>query len=307
MNPKVVAISRCKNEADIVEAWVRHTLTHVDRLVVEHNSSEDDTGEILANLQLEGLPLTVVDAKVIGDHQAERMNLLKDKVLEDGDVAWIVPLDTDEFVECPGRLADQLLNLSADADVVQMPWVTFVCHGEDEAPTLNPVLRMGHRMKDEGTPYPKVVLSRAAAQRGKLSQGQHYLLEPDGRWTWGSQLSNSHESGPALILGHFPIRDPDQWACKAAIAHLQHTAEGNHGSMNTHPAWQALNADGEISWSMCQTISQQYCYKGDRPDWKPEPIFKPLDYRGGVLQYTKPLKRFNRVLSRYAEKLALAK
>src|SRR5207248_2267616 len=57
---KIAGISMIRNDADIVEPFVRHTLRLLDHLFVIVHSPEDGTGEILKALHDEGLPMTLV-------------------------------------------------------------------------------------------------------------------------------------------------------------------------------------------------------------------------------------------------------
>ena len=43
----IIAISRVKNEADIIEAFVRHTLHFADRMIISDSGSIDGTWDIL--------------------------------------------------------------------------------------------------------------------------------------------------------------------------------------------------------------------------------------------------------------------
>jgi hypothetical protein len=54
---KIVALAMIGNEADVVECFVRHTLTMVDRLVIILHRSVDGTAEIVNALYEEGLPV----------------------------------------------------------------------------------------------------------------------------------------------------------------------------------------------------------------------------------------------------------
>ena len=54
---KIASISMVKNEADIIESFVRHTLRFVDVMYIIDHLSTDNTWIILNNLQAEGLPL----------------------------------------------------------------------------------------------------------------------------------------------------------------------------------------------------------------------------------------------------------
>ena len=73
---RLVAITCVKNEIDIVEAFVRHTLALVDHLVVLDNGSQDGTGDVLQALAKEGLPLEIVEDGSPGQYQPQRMTRL---------------------------------------------------------------------------------------------------------------------------------------------------------------------------------------------------------------------------------------
>ena len=47
---KLYGVAMVRNEADIIEAFVRHNLTVLDGLVVVDHSSDDGTSEILSAL-----------------------------------------------------------------------------------------------------------------------------------------------------------------------------------------------------------------------------------------------------------------
>ena len=56
---KIIAITMVKNEMDVIESFVRHTLTFADELIVCEHRSSDATREILESLRAEGLPMEI--------------------------------------------------------------------------------------------------------------------------------------------------------------------------------------------------------------------------------------------------------
>ena len=73
---KIVAISGVRNEADIIEPFVRHTLAYCDTLIVLDHGSTDATFEILKKLQQEGLSLHLLQDGTLGHMQVVFMNRL---------------------------------------------------------------------------------------------------------------------------------------------------------------------------------------------------------------------------------------
>jgi hypothetical protein len=68
---KLVAISRVKNESDIIEAFVRHHAYHFDTHLVLDDGSSDGTCEVLQKLKLAGLPLVIIRQPSVGYEQRQ--------------------------------------------------------------------------------------------------------------------------------------------------------------------------------------------------------------------------------------------
>src|SRR5260221_12837562 len=95
---KIVGISMIRNDADIVESFVRHTLRVLDHLFVIVHSPEDGTGEILKALHEEGLPMTLVFDSEPAFLQGERLTWLAREACAAFQPDFIFPLDADEFI-----------------------------------------------------------------------------------------------------------------------------------------------------------------------------------------------------------------
>src|SRR4051812_18066628 len=97
---RVTAISMVRNEADVIEAFVRHHAEIVDELVVVDHRSVDGTDETLRALVAEGLPLRVRAE----DSPVQRQNVVMTDLMRtaaaDG-ADWVLPLDADEFLAAP--------------------------------------------------------------------------------------------------------------------------------------------------------------------------------------------------------------
>ena len=91
-------IARAGNDADIVEAFVRHHAALVDLLVVIDVGSRDGTRAILEALRGEGLPLMIVDDPEVGSPRGARLTRACRMVLPlfSPELVWF--LDVGDFV-----------------------------------------------------------------------------------------------------------------------------------------------------------------------------------------------------------------
>src|SRR5690349_11051897 len=93
-----------RNEADVIEAFVRHNLAFLDALVVVDHGSFDGTSDVLAKLRDEGLPLRVAHDADPAYRQAQTMTRLAREALGEG-ADFVFALDADEFLKLESRTA----------------------------------------------------------------------------------------------------------------------------------------------------------------------------------------------------------
>ena len=101
-----------KNESDILESFIRHTLHYVDDMIIMDHTSSDGSMFILDKLKAEGLPIHVriatrtdhAKARIITDMMYEAVRKFK--------AGLVVPLDADEFIYADAK--DILRNLPTD-------------------------------------------------------------------------------------------------------------------------------------------------------------------------------------------------
>ena len=107
---KLVGLSMVRDEADIIESFVRHNLGYVDELHVIVQPSQDATRAILDALVREGLPLRVTDDDEGGFMQGRKLTALGRRLLRSAAADAVLVLDADEFVRAPDKafLADVL-------------------------------------------------------------------------------------------------------------------------------------------------------------------------------------------------------
>jgi glycosyltransferase involved in cell wall biosynthesis len=298
-----VAITCVKNEIDIVEAFVRHTLALVDHLVILDNGSHDGTLDVLRALANEGLPLEIVEDHSPGQYQPQRMTrLMHEYAVARHAADWVFPLDGDEFLAVRDRLALIPEGVAADRPLL-VTWRTYVPDNGDNPCELNPVLRIRRRRVARGREFSKVIVpgALAAVPQATLAQGSHDLLI-DG-------VRCEPVDHPSCHLGHFPLRSLGQYAAKVAVTSLQYQAMARRNAeagIHYHYPFELLKRD----WPAFAANLPEVARKVALPVglWlEPGTMLDPLPYHGGPLRYTPRLDEMTRAwqaLLGYAEDLA---
>ena len=202
---RVVGVATVRNEADVIEAFVRHHAGVLDRLLVVCHFSQDSTGGILAALVEEGLPLDVgVEPRPVHD-QAALMTALAHRAVAEHEADVVVALDADEFlVATDGDPRAALAELPTET-ISLVRWRTYVPLESDPADERNVLRRITHRPEREHHPLGKVILPRATVRRGVAIQiGNHQVQDVRTR----RPLATVDAIG--LALAHFPFRSDEQ-------------------------------------------------------------------------------------------------
>jgi hypothetical protein len=221
---KIVGISMIRNDADIVEPFVRHALRVLDHLFIIVHCPEDGTGEILKALHGEGLPMTLVFDGEPAFLQGERMTWLARQAFAAIEPEFVFTLDADEFIVPADRAAIEaaLALLPAGIVAARIRLRTFVPTSTDAAAELHPLRRIRHRVRKEPRVC-KVVLAPAFAadQALVIDHGNHALIRI------GPAIDQLPlRPLPQLALAHYPVRSAAQLTNKTVIGYLAHLAAG---------------------------------------------------------------------------------
>lgn len=234
---KLAAVAMLRNEADIVESFVRHNLRFVDRMYLIDHDSVDATPAIIAALETEGLPLQSGKDPAAGFRQADRLTQLARHVLAKDGADFVFVLDADEFIRAPDRATlEARLAATRNAPSRVARWQVHVAPDDADG---TPLERL--RLRVDAPKHPamaKVVLGREflADPRLSLAPGNHWILEPDGR-----------ERAPVVLgdvfLAHLPFRSVEQFLAKVINGWLAYKlahggAAANAASINWH--WRTL-------------------------------------------------------------------
>ena len=221
---KIVVISMVKNEADLIESFVRHSLTFADEILIADHASSDKTGEILRALQEEGLPLHIKRLFQVELAHAEVMNGLMWEAIEQYGADILLPMDADEFLvntENDTSCRDILLGLDA-MQLYKLEWRNYEPlhpHQDEDKFLLARPCRRGK----EFAPAQKIIVGcdLARAKPFKLIQGCHYAY-------WDTEQGRQDVpwvTAPFLHTAHFHWRSDEQYAAKVAVSWINNVAK----------------------------------------------------------------------------------
>ncbi|MBS0662657.1 MAG: glycosyltransferase family 2 protein [Verrucomicrobia bacterium] len=291
---RLVAVSIVKNEADIIEPFVRHTLAWVDHHLVFDHDSSDGTREILGALQAEGLALTLFTDHALGNLQQARSNRLTALAAREHGADWILPLDADEILTGPGRAAlEQHLASHAADRPATLPLLNYFPTEQDNPDEENPVRRLqtcqAFPPRTRKIMVPRALALDPAVKAGKgshaLYRGEHAL--PDQPLPVGFHLSR------------LALRSPPHQLLRVVLAELQKLSRGRaHAGLDVHYrlGFQLLTENPELFFA---TVRQPAA----------SGRHLPIPYLGGPLRHTPPSIGWNRVaraLLAFLEKLAVS-
>ena len=289
-----MAVSIVKNEADIIEAFVRHTLAWVDRHLIFDHDSTDGTREILLALRAEGLPIRLFTDDALANLQQARSNHLVRLATTEEHADWILPLDADEILTGPGRPELELLLATGGPDQpASLPLLNYYPNAQDDAAIANPVLRLRHCQAAPSVTR-KIMISRSlsADPAVTVGKGSHVLWQ-------GPNAVPDRPLPPEFYLAHLALRSPQHQALRVVLAELQKLSHGRaHDGLDIHYrlGFQLLAENPALFFA-----TASHSGAGLRE--------LPITYHGGPLRYSDQAVGWNRVaraLLPYLEKLAVS-
>lgn len=272
---KLVAVSRILNEADIVEAFVRHTAAFVDHHVLLDNGSSDGTLAILGALRAEGLGLEVYGNSTAAFAESDQNNFLFQHAARERGADWVVPLDADEFVDFggqSGRLAECLGQTAFDSVKVRVR--EFVATSEDDPDELLVPARIRHARAPADN-LKVIVRARLANERADLRPGGHGVDSGGVEVPW--------ELLEDVTYAHYSVRSPMQWITKFVMGWSKVLAAGPTAVAAGH----SVHYRDPFNWLKTQPAAMLRSpdflnFQAPGPDLTADPII----YLGGPLQHT---------------------
>lgn len=210
---KIVTVSMVRDEADIVELFVRHNLQVVDAMVIVDHASSDGTSEILEALVREGLPIQVLQESMVAFAPEKVLTREMRRAAKELEADWVIPIDADEFL---GTNAEEIRSIFEKMDpgtVYGVDRRTYVPREEDLQKDDFLFERIAYRRDPEGCTSQKVIVPRKVAKKSRvhLKRGNHGVR---------NYFKLRHKTLPLQTLEglwfvHFPVRSRVQMQVKA--------------------------------------------------------------------------------------------
>jgi Glycosyl transferase family 2 len=259
---RLFGVSMVRNEADIIEASIRHNLTVLDGLEVVDHRSTDETADILARLGAERLPLRILREETTGFFQAETLTDLARKAFARDGADFVFPIDADEFIRTPSRLVlEQALAQIPPSAHGCVQWMTYVPASFGAFGPSHLSRRVGHERHGNH----KCVIGRSFAQREAqyLVSGSHLVDDPsEPRPPLHVRLRPE-----AVALAHCPVRSAEQLTRKVSLGYPAHLAtEPANDQQASH--WlelcTELSTEAELSAERLMEIACNYGVPRDK-------------------------------------------
>lgn len=265
---RLFGVAMVRDEADVVEAFVRHNARILDGLIVADHGSLDGTRDILSNLEAEGLPLRVVAVDEPGFFQSRRITELARQALSTERADFVFALDADEFLKVPSRRTlESALSAVPPAMHALVHWLTYVPDDLETAAGFGP----GHlwwRLKTERHAMHKAVVSRALLETPSavITDGNHLVAEPS------AQTPPRHARLPTSVVAyaHCPVRSRGQLSAKIITGYLADLAAQAPGRAFAHhwgELYRQIAAGATLTAESLREIACNYTLP--RAKWQP--------------------------------------
>lgn len=258
---KIATISKIKNEADIIESFVRYHAEIVDAMFFVENGSTDGTVSILRLLKEEGYPITVFDESEQEFDELRFINQYASLVLKSNQIDWLIPLDADEFLDAGGENPRTYMEKWDTDFVYTVMWKTYVWNEDVEKKSGFVPDRFEAYRDEKYEIFKKVVIPGQLYEKKKLliMHGNHDVI--------GIDLKKKSDSSIKFL--HYPIRSREQFKAQTVVNTIM---EMSRSSRREGEAWHWDNAYRTIKENReldLERISQTYAMsvkeKADNP------------------------------------------
>ncbi|MBO4246028.1 MAG: glycosyltransferase family 2 protein [Bacilli bacterium] len=259
---KLFSFTTVKDEADIIESFVRYNLNILDGMVISDNCSNDNTYDILLKLKEEGLNIYLLKDEDAYFDQTEKRQYLMDYTFKEFNPDIVFPLDADEFIAAYDNVNPRKIIETLDLNQLhKYRFENYVISKSDNEKELFIPKRMKTRriLVNNNSYVLKTIIPKAIYDKGViLLMGAHNLEKNNNHELISSVLNNE------LFLAHFPVRSNIQIINKVIVGRLSnsslHDRKENLG-FHQYDVLDYYLKNGKIDSSEIIDISKRYGIK----------------------------------------------
>jgi hypothetical protein len=208
---RIIGVAMVKNEADIIELFIKINSRFFSEIHILDHQSSDSTAAIITKCQSWGYRVKYkhLENDGMGFNQAEITTNYIQQVARDYDCDFIMPIDADEFpyFSSGSQVFKILSKATTSCGYCLIPWVTYCPINDDYLSSHAPLYSNFKPRSLEPDQYYKVILTKDFAKTVKLTIGNHNVVE-------GEKYKPKKIEG---ILQHVPVRSAAQISSKAII------------------------------------------------------------------------------------------
>lgn len=212
---KFISISMVKDEADIIELFIRINSRVIDHFFIIDNGSTDQTLQILERLKREGIPMTVYIDKTEYQQSAMTTKLLRTAAAQT-QFDWAFILDADEFVNIERHKLEEDLATVPRTSTATLNWSHWIPRGDIYYNYSNPLWSAFDRKIEEKEIFPKVIIPYHMSKVCIVDTGNHHasINYRETHSSFDLQRVPEHLLSCGT-LDHVPVRSSQQIIAKA--------------------------------------------------------------------------------------------
>lgn len=227
---KIVSITMVKNEADIIELFVRGNLMYLSEMYIVDHQSDDKTLNILKSLKAEGLPIKIFKYNSYAYDQGAIFTEVLNKLRNDNSIDYAMFLDADQIIQGPS--IEDFKNEISNPDFVAygIYEMNYVIKESEVNSTMPIDQKIRYRVNTLLT-FPKIIINLNAFRNVNLSvlEGGHEVLIENNP-VYLKNISN-------LYLAHLNLRSYGQIISKITIGCLSYILRNVTGDSRTGGHW----------------------------------------------------------------------